>query len=331
MSPAPPLSNIRNRLPSPAPLAAVFVVLVGGVWGLYWFPLRKLEALAAAGPWTTLAVVLTGCLCLAPFAWSGRYRLAASSNRALASIALGGASFVLYSDGLLYGQVAVVILFFYLTPVWSTLIVRFWLKWPVSAWRYAAIASGLLGIALVLRDSHPGGLPLPKTLGDLLGLASGLLWSIASTGMFVHSRTRPAETNFVFCAGAAAMAAVLAVVLGPLPKAVPARDFLAVSGWTLLLGGFCWALSLTAFMWVTRILEPARIGILLMSEVIVGAVSAALFTDEPFSPIMAAGAVLVIAAGFLESMSGLSLRKNRFEKGVKPNGHAPQRKSRTFF
>ena len=331
MSPAPPLSNTRARLPAASPLAAAFVVLVGGVWGLYWFPLRKLEALAAAGPWTTLAVVLTGCLCLAPFAWSGRSRLAASNNRALASIALGGASFVLYSDGLLYGQVAVVILFFYLTPVWSTLIVRFWLKWPVSGWRYAAIASGLLGIGLVLRDSHPGGLPLPRTLGDLLGLASGLLWSIASTGMFVHTSTRPAETNFVFCVGGAAMAAVLGIFLAPLPKGIPAQDYLAVSGWTLLLGGFCWALSLTAFMWVTRILEPARIGILLMSEVIVGAASAALFTDEPFTPIMTAGAVLVIAAGFLESMSGLSLRKKRFEQGVKPDELDLRRRSRSFF
>lgn len=275
------------------------VVAIGSLWGLYWAPLRQLEGLVAAGPWATLAVVLTGCLCLTPFAWIGRARLLASNNRALGSIALGGGSFVLYSNGLLYGQVAVVILFFYLTPVWSTLILRFWLGWPVSGWRYLSIVAGLLGIALVLQSSHTG-LPLPKTLGDLFGLASGLLWSVASTGMYVHSRTRAAETTFVFCAGGTVMAFLLVLGLGsPLPE-IAREHYGAALGWTLLIGVFWWAISLSGFMWATRHLEPARVGILLMSEVVVGAASAALFTEEPFTLYMILGAMLVITAGSLE-------------------------------
>ena len=283
-------------------LGSLAVVVIGALWGLYWMPLRGLEATLPAGPWLTLAVLLVACVLLAPAAWRGRARLRGARNRALASVALGGASFALYSDGLLYGQVAVVILMFYLTPIWSTLIARFWLGWPVSWWRYAAIVCGLVGIALVLRGSH-GGLPLPRGLGDWLGLASGLFWAIASTGIHVHSRTRPGETNFVFCLGGAAMALLLALVLGtgPLPAAEPAA-WARGAGWALLIGGFWWALSLTLFMWATQALEPARVGILLMSEVLVGAVSAALFADEPFGLLVAAGAVLVIAAGVLETV-----------------------------
>lgn len=277
------------------------VVAVGALWGLYWLPLRRLDALTTAGPWATLAAVALGCALLAPLAWAGRARLRGADRRALASLALGGAAFVLYSNGLLYGQVAVVILLFYLTPIWSTLIARFWLGWPVSWWRYAAIVCGLVGIGLVLRGGH-GGLPLPRALGDWLGLASGLLWSIASTGIRVHSRTRPAETNFVFCAGGVAMALVLVVALGADPPRVAATARGAALGWTLLIGGLWWAASLAVFMWATQRLEPARVGILLMSEVLVGAVSAALFAAEPFGPLLAAGAVLVIAAGVLETV-----------------------------
>jgi drug/metabolite transporter (DMT)-like permease len=326
-SPLPWIS--KTALPA-TPGAILSVVCIGSLWGLYWIPLRALQALLQGGPWITFSVVSLACLGLAPFAWKGRKRVAISSNRALMSIALGGASFVLYSDGLLYGQVAVVILFFYLTPVWSTLIVRVWLQWPVSPWRYAAIVTGLLGIALVLQASHPQGLPLPKSLGDLFGLASGLLWSIASTGMYVHSRTRPAETNFIFCFGGMIMAAVLALMLAPLPQEISCAKIPAVAGWAILLGLGWWALSLTAFMWATRNLEPPRIGILLMSEVIVGAASAALLSNEPFTPVMGAGAVLVIVAGCLESLSGLKRKPTANSKGA-PHGEASQGSTRPFF
>lgn len=283
------------------PLASLTVVSVGALWGIYWAPLRQLDAASGAGPWATLAAVLIGGLCLAPFGWAGRARLRMANKRALASVALGGASFVLYSNGLLYGQVAVVILLFYLTPIWSTLIARFWLGWPVSWWRYAAIGCGLAGIALVLRGSH-GGLPLPQTLGDFLGLASGLLWAIASTGIHVHVRTRPAETNFVFLAGAIAMAAVLTLVLGTGPPRLAAADVAPALFWTLMIGGVWWGFSLVGFMWATREMEPARVGILLMSEVIVGALSAALFAGEGFGLLMGLGTLLVVVAGFLETL-----------------------------
>ncbi len=282
---------------------SLLVVIIGALWGLYWVPIRRLEAMLSTGPWLTFAVVCLGCLGLVPFAWKGRRRLRDSNKRALLSTALGGASFVLYSNGLLYGQVAVVILLFYLTPVWSTLIGRFWMKWPTSPWRYLAIVLGLAGIGMVLSGSH-NGLPLPHTLGDVLGLTSGILWSIAATGINVHSRTRAAETNFVFCAGGAGMALILGLCLGPGgPGHLAVELGLTAWGWMACVGLVWWAVSLTGFMWATRRLEPARVGILLMSEVIVGAISAGLFASEPFSGIMIMGAALVVGAAVIETMS----------------------------
>lgn len=281
--------------------ANLSVVAVGVLWGLYWLPLRALDGVAAAGPWATLAVTVVAVLMLAPLAWRRRRQLRGAGAPALASLALGGASFVLYSNGLLYGQVAVVILLFYLTPVWSTLIARLWLRRPLSGWRYAAVALGLAGVALVLRGSH-GGLPLPHTLGDWLGLASGIGWAIASTGIHRHSRTAPPETNFVFCAGAVVAALILALALGgsEAPGIRPGGAVEAL-GWTLLIGALWWAGSLTLFMHSAQRLEPARVGILLMSEVIAGAGSAALLTREPFGPLVAIGAVIVIVAALIET------------------------------
>ena len=282
-------------------IAALAVVSIGALWGLYWLPLRELDAVATAGPWATFVVVAIACLGLAPVAWWGRHRLAVANARSLFSIALGGASFVLYSNALLYGHVATVILLFYLTPVWSTLIGRFWLGWPIAGWRYAAIALALVGMGLVL--GADGGIPLPSTLGDWLGLVSGIMWSFASTGMRVHVRTHAAETNFIFCLGGVVMAALLLVPLaGETAPTLAAADLAPALGWALLIGGGWWGASLVALMWASKRLEPAKMGILLMTEAIVGAISAALLTAEPFGLIMALGAVLVILAGVLETL-----------------------------
>lgn len=285
-------------------LASLTVTGVGALWGLYWIPLRALDRVARAGPWTTLVVLALACAVLAPAAWRARRQIRAGGRTAFASTALGGVSFALYSNGLLYGQVTVVILLFYLTPIWSTLIARYWLGRPVARRRYAAVVLGLAGIAMVLHGSY-GGLPLPRTLGDWFGLASGILWAIASTGIHVHSRTGPFETNFIFCAGALLSALVLALVLGlGTPPQIQPAYYAEAAGWALLIGVLWWAVSLTAFLWATQTLEPARVGILLMSEAVVGAISAVLFANELFTASMAIGTALVIIAGILETLPG---------------------------
>lgn len=282
--------------------ASLVVIGVGVLWGAYWLPLHALTAVAPLGPWATFVVLVPACIVLAPAGWRACTGQQAISKRGLACVMLGGCSFALYSTALLYGQVAVVILLFYLTPVWSTLIARFGLGWPISARRYGAIVCGLLGIALVLYSSY-GGWPLPHTLGDWLGLLSGILWTFASTGMYTHSRTGPLATNFFFCLGGVVTAFVLAFALAGWPAfQITAGATLQAVAWVLALGVLWWALSLAALVWATQLLRPGRVGILLMSEALVGTLSAALFAAKPFGPPMVIGTTLVIAAGLLETL-----------------------------
>lgn len=280
-----------------ATTASLFVIATGTLWGFYWLPIRRLADMGLSGAWGTLAIVATATLLLAPFAVKARHRLARSNRLGLASLALGGASFVLYSAGLVYGRVAIVILMFYLTPVWSTLIGRYVMGWPTPRLRLAAIVVGLLGLALVLGAG--GEAPVPHDLGDWLGLASGVFWAIASTGIRSKTDTGPGESASVFALGACIGAAVLAPILEPLPG-VPLAALGPALGWILAAGGFWWGLSMTCLMWATARLEPARVGILLMAEVLVGASSAAVFAGERLGPIELAGGVMIVIAGVLE-------------------------------
>jgi len=278
-------------------LATLFVVAVGSLWGFYWLPVRRLADLGLAGAWGTLAIVAVAALVMSPFAVKARGRLRRSSRVALGSTALGGIAFALYSAGFVYGRVAIVILLFFLTPVWSTLIARYVMGWPTPWPRTAAILVGVAGLVLVL--GADGGLPAPRGLGDWLGLASGLLWAIATTGIRSQADTGPEESAFVFALGALVGTAALAPALGPPPR-LPIEAAVFAVGWALAAGGLWWGLSITALMWATARLEPARVGILLMAEVLVGVASAAAIAGERLGPLEIGGGLLVLAAGVLE-------------------------------
>lgn len=278
-------------------IATLIVIGTGSLWGFYWLPVRRLAAIGLSGAWGTLMIVAVAALVLAPVAIGARRSLFRSSPVALASIALGGVAFVLYSVGLVYGRVAIVILLFFLTPVWSTLISRYVMGWSTPWLRLAAIMVGVTGLGLVL--GADGGLPLPRGLGDWLGLASGLLWAIATTTIRSHPYTGPGEAAFVFAVGACVGAAVLAPVLEPVPS-LGIEAIIPAIGWALVAGGLWWGLSMACLMWATARLEPARVGILLMAEVLVGLASAAIFAGERFGPLEVLGGALVLGAGLLE-------------------------------
>ncbi|MBA1147868.1 DMT family transporter [Ectothiorhodospiraceae bacterium WFHF3C12] len=279
-------------------IASLLVVSTGTLWGVYWFPVRRLAEIALPGAWGTLAVVLVASLILAPFGLRHWRRLIAGNPIALLSIASGGAAFALYSVGLLYGRVSIVILLFYLTPVWSTLIGRYCLGWPTPFVRTAAIGVGLIGLVLVL--SGNGGMPMPGTLGDWLGLASGILWSISSTGIRTRATTDAGQTAFVFSLGALVGAAALAPALAPWPSLPPEEAWVQSLLWISAMGGLWWGLSMVGLLWATSRLEPARVGILLMSEVLIGVFSAALFAGEHLGTIEFLGGTLVILAAIME-------------------------------
>jgi drug/metabolite transporter (DMT)-like permease len=279
-----------------ARLATALVVATGTLWGLYWLPVRRLGDLGLGGAWGTLAIVAVAALLLAPFAWTARHRLARADRLGLASVALGGLAFVLYSVGFLYGRVAIIAILFFLTPVWSTLIGRLVMGWPVGRMRLAALATGMTGLVLVLGAG--GEWPLPQGFGDWLGLASGLLWAVATTGIRTRSDTGPGETAFVFAAGACAGALVLAPLLEPVPVQLAAPR--AALGWALAAGALWWGLSIAALMWASARLDPARVGILLMAEVLVGGLTAATLSGETLTATEWTGGALVVLAGVLE-------------------------------
>jgi len=276
-------------------LATSIVVGTGMLWGFYWMPVRGLDGLGLSGAWGTLAITAAGALALLPIVVLRRRTFRQFNPLALISVAVGGTAFALYSIGFIYGRVAIIILLFFLTPVWSTLIARYLMGWHTPRLRILAIGIGLAGLMIML--SAEGEVPVPRGIGEWMALSSGILWAIATTGIKAKSNLEPVEAAFVFVLGALAACIVLAPFLEPRPSG-------AISGQTLglaaITGALWWGLSMVGLMWATVRLEPARVGILLMAEVLIGAVSAAVIAGEQLSGLEIIGGALVLCAGILE-------------------------------
>ncbi len=279
-------------------IASAIVFGTGALWGFYWLPVRALAEMGLAGAWGTVAITCAAVLLLLPVAAIRGRRLLGADPLALAAFALGGVAFTLYSVGFVHGRVAIIILLWFLTPVWSTLIGRYLIGWPTPPLRLAAIALGLVGLCVML--GAQGGLPLPRGTGEWMALVAGMIWSVATTGMRVRPALPAPDAACVFASAALLAALGLALALDPAPSLAAAGRLAASAAIAFAAGGLWWVLSIAGLMWATVRLEPARVGILLMAEVLVGAVSAALLAGETLAPWEWVGGAMVAVAGLLE-------------------------------
>lgn len=279
-------------------LAGVSVLLAGSLWGLYWIPVRALAAAGWSGALGSIVIgAVAGAAMLPVVAWR-RWRWRGAALRGVLATALGGSAFMLYSVGIVEARVAIVILLFYLTPVWTTLLLRFVFGQTVHPARYAVIVLALLGLALTL--GRGGFVPLPEKLGEWYGLLAGLFWSLASIGMSRHSNLAAVESTFVFILGALLTALILFAISPTVPTSAVWPPQPVVVGWALAAALLWWIASMMAVVWATRHLDPARIGMLLMSEVVVGVVSAALFAGEHLAPVQLFGGAILMGAVVLD-------------------------------
>jgi drug/metabolite transporter (DMT)-like permease len=195
-------------------------------------------------------------------------------------------------------EVVRALLLFYLTPIWSTLLGIMLLGERVTVGRLAAIVLGFMGLLVVLDLGV--GFPWPRNLGDALGLAAGMFWSYGTVKLFQDNTVGTYELVLVFVVGGAVVLAFAVLfggaVFGSPPSLSEVRNALPL----MLFAGLYTLPMFFLTIWPARLISPARVGILLMGEVVVGVGSAALFSGEPFGLREAIGTILILSAAAVE-------------------------------
>ncbi len=277
------------RRVSPATVVAVSAVF----WGLWWLPLRSLGATGLGPMALNFWLYAVAALVLLPVLWALRVKAFAGGPALLLSAALFGIAILAWNGALQTGEVVRVTLLFFLMPVWATVLGRLFLAEPMGHRRAAAICLGIGGALVLLAEAWP---PVPKALGDWLGLMSGMLFAGSATAARYGRVDGRVLTALAFLIGS--VLAAIVVGLGPEPALPPSLGALLPVAVVALF----WLMPITwAQLWGSGRLDPGRLALLMLLEVVAAAVSAALLTDEPFGLREAAGCVLILAAGALEA------------------------------
>ncbi|MBI3900217.1 MAG: DMT family transporter [Gammaproteobacteria bacterium] len=273
-------------------------VLFGAMlWGVVWYPMRLLEQGGLHGVW--LSLILYGSVLIAGLPFYRRRTLqglARSPGLALLLLSTAGWTNVAFVLAVLDGNVLRVLLLFYLSPLWATLLGWLLLRERISRVAVFSLVVAMSGALLMLWDRQLG-FPWPQDRIDWLALTAGFAFALSNVA------TRKAQNislaGKVFCVWSGVVITALAMI-GLFAVPLPVMSLNVFGGAVAL--GLCGILLMTVLVQygVTH-LPVYRAAILTLVELIAGAVSQQLLTNEVVMPREWIGGALIVVGAYLSA------------------------------
>ena len=285
--------------------ARLACLYAGAVWGLFWIPLRVLEDAGIHDLWITVVYFLIPTICLAPVTLRRWTHVIKGGLSLQLTAMLSGGALLLYSTSIVYTDVVRAMLLFYLTPIWATILARIFLNDAITSSRILAMAMAILGMLIIF--GLGARFPVPQNIGDWFGIASGVFWAVATVRLRMSESHSAIELTAGFFQWSLIFAASTAFLLAPahiprIEQTLPALPMLFIFMAFLVLPGTF------ASLWGPKYLSPGIVGLLFMTEIIVGAISVALLAGESFGIRELTGILLISGASMLEPLLELSRR-----------------------
>ncbi|USG63198.1 DMT family transporter [Sneathiella marina] len=274
------------------------IIGAGILWGLFWLPVRALGDLGLEGAWPGIVMYAGAALFLSPVLVVSWKTIRPIWKPLALSGLFTGAAFACYATSLLFTEVIRTILLFYLTPVWGTLLGIIFLGEKFTLSRAIALVSGLGGLLVVIGLGTE--FPWPRNLGDWLALIAGMFWALGTMLLYRMGTVATLAQSLSFVCGALVVTGGALLLGGDIFGATPSPAQLVGAIPFGLLAALYVIPMLILTVWPATRLSPARVGILLMSEVVVGVGSAALLSGEPFGLREVIGTCLIAGAGIIE-------------------------------
>jgi len=295
---------LSTQLARGALLPSLAIIVSAVFWGSMWMPLRAAYGSGLGGAWVAWMIYGLPALLVLPFILRNRGRGLAAGGWPLLWLGVStGICNYLYAASVVYGDVARIVLLFYVNPVWSVLLERAILKARITPGRAAALALGLAGMFIL--NYGGGGLPLPRNFSEWGGLAAGFCWAVALVMMRMTPHIGMTEKAFLQYVTAMIVGGlILALGIFPGQADWSAVDWPAAILWVAIVAGIWVVPGLLLSFWGAARLSPTRASMLFMAEVVVGVGTAAIWTDNPFGWREAIGGAIIVSASVLEILVG---------------------------
>jgi drug/metabolite transporter (DMT)-like permease len=278
-------------------LPALALTLNALTWGLSWWPLRQLEARGLHALWATVIIYALAVAVILAWRPGALHALARTPSLWWLVIASGTTN-ATFNWAVTIGDVVRVVLLFYLMPLWAVLLARWLLKERLTRLALLRIVLALGGALVVLWPAE-GGLPLPRTLADWLGVVGGFSFALNNV-LLRREAARPEEARALamFCGGVV-ISAALALALGAAGTVAPPPA--VAPGW--LLGAVALALAFLAgnlaLQYGAARLPANATAVVMITEVLFASASAVWLGAGVLTPVLLAGGSLIFAAALL--------------------------------
>lgn len=285
---------LKGTLP---PLAVAGLLTNATVWGLSWIVFKGLQGHGMHPLWSTAWLYGACTLLLMVFKLpvirafglhAGIWMLAFASGMTNTS----------FNTAVAIGDPVRVVLLFYLMPIWAVLLARWILYEPITTHAMARVALGLLGAFIVLWEPAQG-MPYPRHLADWLAIAGGFFFALNNVLLRKLSEVDEWARAIAMFVGGTLLALLGAAVLqgsgviGAQPGLSPyIIGMLAL--WTVL-----FLVSNLALQYGAARLPANITAVIMLSEVLVVALSSWLFGDTHIRPQDIVGGLIILSAPWL--------------------------------
>ena len=286
---------IFNKFPNLTVIVSCFF------WGSYWIPLRYIDSDSNGSLWPIFfSFLLLSLLLLKPLVKTFYVIFNERNYFFFLGCLFAATGITFYSESLLRGEIAKVVVLFYLCPIWGTIFAKIFLGNKLTLKRLLSIILGIIGLEIMVGIEK--GIIFPTSVVEWIALSAGLSWAMGMTLFHLAKSTSGFEKTaltaliipFVF----------LALCLVPDGRTLEMPNQLisvnVIYLWMILFA-VVWLLpSILLTYFSVEILDPGRINILLAFEVAVGFISASLLTNEIIGPREYLGALFVVSACFVD-------------------------------
>lgn len=189
-----------------------------------------------------------------------------------------------------------VLLLFYLAPVWTVILGYFFLHEQPDRQGAIVVVFAVIGAIIMLWDPSMG-LPVPRDHADWLALSSGFGFAVTNVCVRKAQQVSVAIKTVTAWVGSATVAGCLALLMG---IALPATDTTPIY-LALLFGAIVMVIMTLSVQYGVTHMPVYRSAIILLFELVVGAVSAYVLTKEKIELQEWFGGGLVVMAAYLSA------------------------------
>lgn len=296
---------------------AIFGLLFGAFcWGIIWYPYRLMAEAGVSGVASSfytycIAALLAGTYfskyLIESLYTSWRSLLKQPQNMAWIGLVAGWTN-LSYVLAVIDGEVMRVMLLFYLSPLWTLLLARFWLKEPITRIGFISITIALFGAYIMLAgpfsevESH---LPVPRNNAEWLALSAGIGFSLTNVITRKSSQLNLLQKSFSVWLGVIVVAALSAPFLGNYyGQNFVAPSFFSLNNWLIMLVIALLLIAATMLVQfgVTQ-LTAIRASVLFLFELVVAAIASYYLAHEAMTLNEWLGGLLIIAAALTAALN----------------------------